>query len=149
MSDSPKEEPPIEEEEKLLQQKSNFKNFRGFHTVQDIKEIYELKKLIGSGSYGSVYEAVNKQTNEPCAVKMIVKEGEENEGWHILMRQELEMLQTLNHPNLVRVLDLCEDDENIYIISELIENGDMQKVMEERINQKNPLTENEIARWIW
>ena len=65
---------------------------------------------------------------------MIVKEGEENEGWHILMRQELEMLQTLNHPNLVRVLDLCEDDENIYIISELIENGDMMKVMEERIN---------------
>ena len=60
MSDSPKEEPLIEEEEKLLQQKSNFKNFRGFHTVQDINEIYELKKLIGSGSYGSVYEAVNK-----------------------------------------------------------------------------------------
>ena len=56
---------------------------------------------------------------------MVKKERKNNRDWHTLMRQELEMLETLNHPNIVRVLDLCEDDKHIYIISELILNGDM------------------------
>ena len=65
------------------------------------------------------------------------------------MQHELEMLETLNHPNIVRVLDLCEDEKFIYIICELIPNGDMMKVMTDRIKQKKPLSEGEVARWIW
>ena len=41
------------------------------------------------------------------------------------VNQELEALQDLSHPHIVRVLDLFEDSDNIYIVSELIRGGNL------------------------
>ena len=40
-----------------------------------------------------------------------------------LMRQELAVSQQLEHPHIVRVLDLIEDDSNVYIVMEYINGG--------------------------
>jgi len=50
-------------------------------------------------------------------VKVIKKSKlKEDETWEVLMKSELEALEQLDHPHIVRVIDLCEDDNNIYIV---------------------------------
>ena len=43
------------------------------------------------------------------------------------MISELQTLDTHEHPHIVRVLDLCEDNKNIYIVSELIRHGTLDE----------------------
>ena len=43
------------------------------------------------------------------------------------MWQELEALDKYDHPNIVRVLDFCEDADMIYIVFELVQTGDLTK----------------------
>jgi calcium-dependent protein kinase len=47
------------------------------------------------------------------------------------MIDELKVLEETNHPNIPKVFELFEDDKHYYIISELIEGGDMLAMMEE------------------
>ena len=61
------------------------------------------------------------------------------------MKQELLTLLSLKHANIVRVLDLCEDDMFIYIVSELIPNGDMFSVVTDLVNNKEPFTESDVV----
>ena len=43
------------------------------------------------------------------------------------MWSEIETLDKYDHPNIVRVLDFCEDKGYIYIVFELMQNGDLRK----------------------
>ena len=138
--------PGEEYDPKLLTPQIN-KNFRGFHTVKNIKEQYKFVKQLGAGSYGTVFEAVHIQSNEPCAVKVIQKK-KTNQGWHGLMKKELQALEHLTHPNIVRVLDLCEDTRFIYIIAELMPHGDMYKLAIDMAKNHKPISEGEVAEWM-
>ena len=42
-----------------------------------------------------------------------------------LMEQELEVLQSTEHPHIVRVMQLLEDEVNFYIVSELVTGGEL------------------------
>lgn len=54
-----------------------------------------------------------------------------------LMEQELEVLQKTDHPHIVRVMELMEDDVNFYIVSELVTGGELY----DYIIKKKRLTE--------
>lgn len=41
------------------------------------------------------------------------------------MESELDVLTKTDHPSIVRVLELLEDDINFYIISELVNGGEL------------------------
>lgn len=55
----------------------------------------------GRGSYGSVYQAQDKDTGETVAVKVIPL-GDKDEVAEI--QKEIAMLKECNHPNVVRYL---------------------------------------------
>ena len=46
------------------------------------------------------------------------------------MDSELEILRETDHPNIVKLMDMFEDDVNFYIITELMEGGDLFKFIE-------------------
>ena len=46
------------------------------------------------------------------------------------MISEIMTLDSHEHPHIVRVLDLCEDEKNIYIVSELIRHGTLEENLE-------------------
>ena len=48
------------------------------------------------------------------------------------MKNELEALIELDHPNIVKVFDLIEDDNNYYIVCELMEGGNLLEYLEAR-----------------
>lgn len=66
---------------------------------------YDMQKTLGRGSYGSVHQAVDKQTGAIVAVKQMKRLfGDLTDCKRIL--RELAMLTRLDHPNVVRVHDI-------------------------------------------
>ena len=58
------------------------------------------------------------------------------------MMSELKVLEETNHPNIPRVFELFEDNQNYYIITELISGGNMlEKLCAERENLREQVEE--------
>lgn len=61
---------------------------------------YELTKLIGSGSYGCVAEAIHKQTNKKVAIKKMIDIFGDSEDCKKMVREIL-LLKAMNSSNFV------------------------------------------------
>ena len=83
--------------------------------------------LLGQGAFGKVFLGTHADTKQEYAIKIIDKKsllsGDNAEIMMELMQQELGILASLNHPNIVRVFDLLEDDSCFYIVQELMKGG--------------------------
>ncbi|XP_049277580.1 serine/threonine-protein kinase fused [Anopheles funestus] len=80
-------------------------------------EKYVLSDLIGEGSFGKVYKAVEKSSATTVAIKIINKRnrsGRELKG----LRGECEIQQNLKHPNIIRMLDSFETNNEIIVVTE-------------------------------
>jgi len=67
-------------------------------------------KELGAGSFGTVNLAKHRSTERKVAIKVVKKRKlEENEVYMDLMRNELEVLEKTDHPNITRVFELLED----------------------------------------
>lgn len=60
------------------------------------------------------------------------------------MMSELKVLEETNHPNIPRVFELFEDNQNYYIITELISGGNMLEKMIELETMSEKLVVNVI-----
>ena len=68
---------------------------------------YEIIKDIGVGTFGTVYEAINKITNEKVAIKKL---KQKINSWEKCMNQnEVYFLRKLNHPNIVKLLEVIHE----------------------------------------
>ena len=63
--------------------------------------------------------------------------------------QELEALDKLEHPHVVRVIDICEDSENIYVVHELMIYGTLKQKIARIQEQRVSLSEQDVARMIY
>ena len=79
-------------------------------------------RKIGSGSYGTVYEAKNLVFNNTVAMKVIAKhEGMDN----LSINNEIDILKKLSHPNIVRIYEFYESENYFYLINELCNGGEL------------------------
>ena len=91
----------------------------------EIHETYILGKLLGQGSFGKVHYCEHAVTKQKYALKILPKSKFTHPTMRQLMMQELEILATLDHPHIVRVHDLMEDNKNFYVVSELVQGGEL------------------------
>lgn len=66
---------------------------------------YERMHQVGEGTYGSVFVARDKVTNEITALKRINTKQEEN-GFPITAIREVKILKALHHPNIVLLKEI-------------------------------------------
>ncbi|KAH0608285.1 uncharacterized protein H6S33_002337 [Morchella sextelata] len=93
---------------------------------------YKIMEIIGAGAFATVKRAVIKKTGEVFAVKMIQKRAfanQANGGKTSGMRKEVEILQKLNHPNIVSCSACFEDPAHIYIVMEYVGGGDLNQYL--------------------
>jgi calcium-dependent protein kinase len=99
--------------------------------VQENKDsfftIYELhEKPIGSGAFAEVWLCDHKRSGETRAVKILHKSGISEEEVRIRsVFLEVEILKTLDHPNVLKVFEYFEDDQDYYIVMEFCPGGDL------------------------
>lgn len=93
-----------------------------FKYTQLTKPIFEKIALVGEGTYGQVYKARNIKTNDLVALKKLRLEGE-REGFPITAMREIQLLQSLNHENIVLLYEMMLDSsKNIYMVFDYIHN---------------------------
>ncbi|OMJ68125.1 hypothetical protein SteCoe_34511 [Stentor coeruleus] len=96
-------------------------NQQGFSSVYSLHE-----KPLGSGAYGEVWLCNHKITQDLRAVKVLLKEGipqEEIDNRSVFF--EVEILKSLDHPNILKVFEYFEDQDKYYIVMEFCKYGDV------------------------
>jgi serine/threonine protein kinase len=78
------------------------------------------------------------------AVKVVALDKLINRQNVTLLKGEIKISKMIKHPNIVEVFDIVQSLNNIYIISELCEGGDLKQLF----SQRNGLTELEALRLI-
>ena len=104
----------------------------------DITQFYEVQKKIGEGAYGKIYKVKNKQSGDIRAMKQITKTKITDMG---KFQTEIKILSMLDHPNIVRLFEVIEDDKYYNLLEELCTGGELLTRA-----QNNQLKEKDIAR---
>mmetsp|Transcript_14111 Transcript_14111/g.33514 ORF Transcript_14111/g.33514 Transcript_14111/m.33514 type:complete len:581 (+) Transcript_14111:1110-2852(+) len=88
-------------------------------------QMYEMGKQIGSGTFGTVWQAKHTQTGQLHAIKSCPKKLiPSDELW-----AEIEIMKQLDHPHIMRLYYTFEDEQCIFIASELCEGGELFNAM--------------------
>eukprot|EP00922_Rhytidocystis_sp_ex-Travisia-forbesii_P049190 GHVS01073259.1.p1 GENE.GHVS01073259.1~~GHVS01073259.1.p1 ORF type:complete len:657 (-),score=105.06 GHVS01073259.1:698-2668(-) len=88
-----------------------------------LTDYYEVEqKKLGQGTYGSVCRAINRSTKSVKAVKTIAKSKVKNVE---RFRQEIAIMKSLDHPNILKLHETFEDHKNIYLVLELCKGGEL------------------------
>jgi len=106
---------------------------------RDIREDYEIKREIGSGAYGIVYEGIHRATGERRAIKAMNKDQIEDKE---ALENELMILKQLDHPNIVKLFEIYEFGHNIYLVTEMCDGGELFY----HITKTKYLTESQAAK---
>ena len=85
--------------------------------TEDNHKLDEFQKLekISEGTYGVVYKARDKITNQFVALEKICLETE-SEGVPSTAIREIFLLKEHDHPNVVRLLDVIYADQKLYSV---------------------------------
>lgn len=97
----------------------------------NLLDFYELREALGKGKFGTVRLGIHKKTGKKVAIKVMKKSSMKALDVE-LVKQEIEILKVCQHPNLLRMLDVFENMEHIYIVTELLEGGDLFTFLEKR-----------------
>mmetsp|Transcript_15880 Transcript_15880/g.29011 ORF Transcript_15880/g.29011 Transcript_15880/m.29011 type:complete len:518 (-) Transcript_15880:180-1733(-) len=109
--------PPTPIKAKILSERfivDNPGKVRDFYTVA--------KKRLGEGSFGKVSEATHKGTGAVRAIKSIAKAGIKN---MTKFNREIEIMKSLDHPNIIKLYETFQDAHNINLVMELCKGGEL------------------------
>lgn len=73
--------------------------------------------------------AIHKKTQKRVAIKIIKKSSANNTEMG-LIRSEIETLKVCQHPNIIRLLDVFENADSLYLVTELLAGGNLYGYME-------------------
>ena len=89
-----------------------------------------LEKSLGKGSFGEVFLTKIKGDNKYYATKKYEREQIEKSGQMKYLKNEIVILQNLNHPNIVKYIDIKKTKKHFYIVMEYCNGGELQKALE-------------------
>lgn len=92
----------------------------------DFHERYEVKRVLGEGGFAKVYLAKNTETSALFAVKAFKKENlnAQSKG-RSAVRNEVDVLQQLDHPNIMKLLEVHETSNSLYLVCEYLNGGSL------------------------
>jgi len=102
--------------------------------LMELKKIgpYEILDIVGRGGMGTVYRAVNKETLEIHAVKVLAPRFADEDHFRGRFIAEIQSLIKLDHPNIVRILSYGQEEGNLYFAMELVEGKSLFQMQKER-----------------
>ena len=110
----------------------------------DPYEFYEEVKVLGEGSFGKVYMVRHKISRVLRAMKSIHKDKTQlREEEEKAMINEINVLKSLDHPNIMKIYEYFNTEKCLYIITELLTGGELF----DRISSSNHLSEK-VSKYI-
>ena len=105
---------------------------------------YEIHKKIGKGKFGLVKLGINRETKKQVAVKIMAKKSMDKSDLE-LAQVEIDILKISQHPNIIKLYDIYENENYIYIIMEYCSGGDLLSYFE---HYDYKLTESKVCEII-
>jgi len=102
---------------------------------------YLLLDPIASVCYGQVYKAIQVETQREVAFKKLRKQ----DCNLTLIEKEVKMLSSLNHPNIIKLLDFIETKQEFFLVYEMCQMGSLEDVIE---NDYNGMVHESLAQRI-
>jgi len=123
---------------------------------------YTVGRVLGQGGFGITYKGSDTRLHRVVAIKEFFPEGcirqgtfvsiatpsitpAEFEGWKQRFLQEARTLARFNHPGIVRVYDVFEENRTAYIVMEFLQGKPLSRILEERGGR---MEEQEALRYI-
>ena len=113
-----------------------------------IKKIgnYALMELIGKGNYADVYLSIDQKRKQAVAVKLIPRSKIEK-GEEVNLNREMEILNKLKHPNIVKIINYIPSPRNFYIVLEYCNGLNLEEYLKlYKEKYKKPLNELYIQK---
>lgn len=103
---------------------------------------YSILETVGHGTFGEVMLAVERHTRESVAIKVLERKKIADDEARQRLANEVAILQRVHHTNLLQLLEVIEDVDCIYLVTEYVGGGELFTY----IVDKGRLDEAEAAR---
>ncbi|XP_068566636.1 testis-specific serine/threonine-protein kinase 6 [Cebidichthys violaceus] len=104
---------------------------------------YTFRSNLGQGMFGTVVSAYSTRLRKKVAIKVIDKKKLPTSYVETFLCRELEIIGTLNHPNIVKTLEIFKwNTSKVYVVMEFCAKGDLLN----HINVKGALSEHSGCR---
>ncbi|KAM3138205.1 hypothetical protein pb186bvf_009668 [Paramecium bursaria] len=105
---------------------------------------FNMKAVIGKGSYGIVFVGKDMDSEHPVAIKVIDNNTIMESNNLDLLQKEIDIMKKLQHSNIVQLIDVFQTQNNTYLISEYCNGPDLRQF----ILQKKSIPEEQAIKYI-
>eukprot|EP00931_Biecheleriopsis_adriatica_P087195 TRINITY_DN61698_c0_g1_i1.p1 TRINITY_DN61698_c0_g1~~TRINITY_DN61698_c0_g1_i1.p1 ORF type:complete len:576 (+),score=145.75 TRINITY_DN61698_c0_g1_i1:93-1820(+) len=108
---------------------------------QDIRQKYQIQHVLGSGTFGEVRQVTLLSDPKVVRAVKVIEQGykeaaEDSDGWGAdnIFQREVELLQAVQHKNIVQFWDVYEDKHFLYVVMDLCRGGEVfARIVELRV----------------
>jgi len=92
--------------------------------TEPISNYYEITSTtLGKGNFSEVKLGIEKATGREVAIKIVKKETASHKPE--MLKNEVDILLTLDHPHIIKLLDLFDTPDTLYLVMELVTGGEL------------------------
>lgn len=104
------------------------------HNAAKLESVYQLGDVLGTGAFGQVLKCFLRTTGECRAVKEQAKSAGEESRKELM--NEMGIVRSLDHPNILKMYEFFEDKTRFYIVTEMCTGGELFDTIIEREHLK-------------
>ncbi|TRY75426.1 hypothetical protein TCAL_00703 [Tigriopus californicus] len=97
-----------------------------------LKNRFEISRKLGQGTYGKVQLGINKETGQEVAIKTIKKSKIETEADLVRIRREIQIMSSVQHPNIIHIYEVFENKEKMILVMEIAAGGELYDYLSDR-----------------
>ena len=110
---------------------------------------YKLFKRIGKGSFGEVYLTQKGNNPEVYATKRLSLQLSNQKTIQKYLKNEIEIMKELNHPNIIRLYDLLKTNTHYYFIMEYCNGGPLSNLLSDyKLKYGRPFSQEIIQHFM-
>ncbi|KER31096.1 hypothetical protein T265_13036, partial [Opisthorchis viverrini] len=94
-----------------------------YRNSENLRNRYHIGRILGDGNFAVVRLVRRRDTGQKYAMKIIDKA--KLRGKEMMLHQEITILHSCSHPNIVRLLEEYETPKEIWLVMELVKDGDL------------------------
>jgi serine/threonine protein kinase len=115
-------------------------------TSRTLTQLYTIdKKLIGQGVEGKVFKATNKADPTIEVALKVISKIRMGEAALEQLNSEIQIMQNLDHPNIVEYYECYDDRKYKYLCMELVQG---EELLDHVLKLEEPLTECDCAGFV-
>jgi len=116
--------------------------------LSDVRINYHINpKELGHGHYGVVRKCMNRESKQWYAIKSIRKS---KVGKIEVLKREIDILKEVDHPNIIKLVDVYEDTKYLHLITELCTGGELfDRIIAKTHTVEGHFSEHDAAKLIY